>query len=108
MPGSPVRGSKSGKPLMALFDLLGRSWSIGLLWLLSDHGPATFGELQARCEAISPTVLNTRLKELRRAGLVERTEDGYDVTPLGIELFEMLAPLRDWSRKWAATVKRNT
>jgi len=106
MPGSPVRGSQSGKPLMAVFDLLGRSWSIGILWQLSEGGSASFRELQARCETVSPTVLNTRLKELRQARLVERTKDGYSATPLGIELYEMLAPLRNWSRKWAVHVKR--
>ena len=107
MPGTPVRGSKSGKPLMAVFDLLGRSWSIGILWQLSEGGSATFRELQARCETVSPTVLNARLKELRQAGLVERAEDGYCATSLGIELYEMLAPLRDWSRKWARKIKRD-
>lgn len=106
MPGAPVRGSKSGKPLMAVFDLLGRTWSIGILWQLSEGGSATFRELQARCETVSPTVLNTRLKELRQAGLVERTKDGYSATSLGIELYEMLAPLRGWSRKWAARIQR--
>lgn len=101
-----MRGSKSGQPLMAVFDLLGRSWSIGILWQLSEGGSATFRELQARCETVSPTVLNARLKELRQAGLVERTKDGYSATPLGIELYEMLAPLRKWSRKWALRVTR--
>lgn len=91
---------------MAVFDLLGRSWSIGILWQLSEGGSATFRELQARCETISPTVLNARLKELRQAGLVERTDNGYSATALGTELYEMLAPLRDWSRKWAAKIKR--
>lgn len=43
-PGTPVRGSKSGKPIMALFDLLGRSWALGVIWQLSD-GPATFRQL---------------------------------------------------------------
>lgn len=104
MPGTPVRGSRTGKPLMAIFDLLGRSWTIGLLWHLSDGGDATFGELQQRCEGISPTVLTTRLNELRQGGLVARTDHGYTATPLGRELFEMLAPLGSWSRKWAATI----
>ncbi len=106
MPGLPVRGSKTGKPLMAVFDLLGRSWSIGILWQLSEGGPATFRELQERCEKVSPTVLNTRLKELRQADLVERTGNGYAATPLGSELYEMLSPIRDWSKKWAKRVKR--
>ena len=104
-PGSPVRGSKTGKPLMAVFDLLGRSRSIGILWQLSTGGAATFRELQQRCEIASPTVLNSRLKELRQAGLVEKTKDGYNVTAMGGEIYEMLEPLRAWSRKWAASLK---
>ena len=104
MPGTPVRGSKTGKPLMAIFDLLGRSWTIGILWHLSDGGDATFVELQQRCEAISPTVLTTRLNELQQGGLVERTGHGYTATSLGRELFEMLSPLGDWSREWAAKI----
>ena len=68
-PGRPVRGSRSGVPVMALLDLLGRRWTMGVLWNLSKGGPCTFRELQERCEAISPTVLNSRLKELREVGL---------------------------------------
>ncbi|WP_150525246.1 winged helix-turn-helix transcriptional regulator [Roseibium sediminis] len=99
-PGSPVRGSKSGKPIMALFDLLGRSWALGILWQLSD-GPLTFRDLQARCESVSPTVLNKRLRELRDSLFVGRGDHGYELTPLGRDLFAKLHPLGNWSTKWA-------
>lgn len=100
-PGRPVRGSRSGAPIMALFDLLGRRWSMGVLWALCGRGPCTFRTLQDRCESISPTVLNARLKELREAGLVERAELGYQATPRGRELYELLVPLGTWSKSWA-------
>ena len=58
-PGKSVRGSESGVPVMALFDLLGRSWAMGVVWQL-QKGPATFRELQQRCESISPSTLNKR------------------------------------------------
>src|SRR3546814_3778710 len=48
-PGQPVRGSRSGAPIMALFDLLGRRWAMGVLWTLSEGGAMTFRELQERC-----------------------------------------------------------
>lgn len=89
---------------MALFDLLGRSWAMGALWQLCENGPATFRDLQARCEGISPTVLNTRLKELRRAKLVEKTDAGYAATKLGAELHAMMTPIANWSRTWARHV----
>ncbi len=101
-PGKPVRGSKRGAPIMALFDLLGRRWSMGVLWTLCKGGPCTFRELQTRCESISPTVLNSRLKELRETGLVEISQEGYRPTATGQELYELLVPLGAWSRRWAA------
>lgn len=100
LPGSPVRGSKSGKPIMALFDLLGRSWALGVVWQLSE-GALTFRQLQARCEGVSPTVLNRRLKELSTAGFVERGAQGYVLSDLGQELFARLHPLGAWSGQWA-------
>ena len=55
---------------MALLDLLGRRWSLRVIWELRD-GPLSFRETQARCGAISSSVLNDRLAELRAAGIVE-------------------------------------
>lgn len=99
-PGKPVRGSKSGNHLMALFDLLGRSWAMGVIWRLHE-GPCTFRSLQERCESISPTTLNKRVKELTQAFLIERTMDGYALTKNGTEIFQLLNPLENWARKWA-------
>jgi len=87
---------------MALFDLLGRNWAMGVLWTLCQTGPCTFRELQKRCETISPTVLNSRLKELREAKLVEISDEGYRPTPLGRELYSILVPLGRWSKLWSA------
>ena len=100
-PGKPVRGSKSGAPIMALFDLLGRHWAMGVLWTLSEIGPSTFRKLQEECETISPTALNTRLKELQAAGFVHRVEGGYAVTDLGFRLYDQLRPLGAFSKDWA-------
>jgi len=99
-PGKPVRGSSSGAPVMAIFDLLGRRWAMGIIWQLSG-GPLPFNELQSRCTSISPTILSTRIKDLTEAGILLRTLDGYALTAIGIELFEILEPFKFWSVKWA-------
>jgi len=99
-PGKPVRGSKTGVPIMALFDLLGRTWAMGVLWQLQD-GPYTFRELQKKCESISPTILNSRIKDLREADIAERTLDGYQLTERGKGLVTIIRPFGDWSRRWA-------
>jgi DNA-binding HxlR family transcriptional regulator len=103
-PGKPVRGSTTGQPFMALLDLLGRRWALGIIWNLYQ-GPMTFRSLQSACERksgnISPSILNGRIKDLREARLVTRTLEGYELTPLGKELFVLLEPLDPWSHKWS-------
>jgi DNA-binding HxlR family transcriptional regulator len=98
--GKAVRGSSTGRPIMALLDLLGRRWSLRALWELRD-GPQTFRDLQERCGDISPSVLNRRLKELRDAALIEHGEGGYRFTMLGLELTEQMLQLDAWSNRWA-------
>ncbi|MGV2481272.1 UNVERIFIED_CONTAM: helix-turn-helix transcriptional regulator, partial [Salmonella enterica subsp. enterica serovar Weltevreden] len=53
----PVRGSSSGRPIMALLDLLGRRWTMRVIWELRGD-PLSFRALQASCEGMSPSVLN--------------------------------------------------
>src|SRR5712691_2675653 len=86
-PGRPVRGSRTGRPIMALLDLLGRRWTLRVIWELRE-GPLTFRELQSRAGAISSSVLNQRLAELRQAGAIERCADasGYRLTAEGRRL----------------------
>lgn len=98
-PGKPVRGSKSSKPIMALFDLMGRRWAMGIIWQLSD-GPHAFTELQKKCDSISPTILSGRLKDLSEAGFVERSLDGYRLTILGEKLFDILQPFSQLVIEW--------
>ena len=102
-PGRPVRGSKTGVPIMAIFDLLGRPWAMGVIWQL-QYGPFSFRGLQEKCESISPTILNNRIKEMTEADIVERTLEGYQLTQRGHELIELLLPFGTWSKDWAKEV----
>jgi DNA-binding HxlR family transcriptional regulator len=88
---------------MAAFDLLGRRWALRVLWELRSRA-RTFRSLGDACEGVSPAVLNTRLRELRDAGLVERIDEGYALTPLGEQLIGALAPLDAWSKKWGRSL----
>jgi len=99
-PGKSVRGSQSGKPIMALFDLIGRNWSLGIIWNLQEH-PKSFSELEELCNGISPTTLNTRLKELQKTFIIEKIVGGYQLTDSGKELFSLFIPLRIWSNEWS-------
>ena len=95
-----VRGSRTGRPVMVLLDLLGRRWVLRIVWELRDE-PRRFRELQDLIGA-SPTIVNGRLADLREARLIELDEAaGYCLTPLGKELLQLLLPLHVWSEKWA-------
>jgi DNA-binding HxlR family transcriptional regulator len=101
LPGRPVRGSETGRPIMALLDLLGRRWSLRIAWELRG-GPLGFRALQARCDGMSPSVLSGRLTELSEAGIVEQSDDqSYGLSVEGTALLRALEPLNEWSARWA-------
>ncbi len=100
-PGLPVRGSASGRPVMALLDLLGRRWALRVIWELRD-APLPFRVLQERCAGMSSSVLSQRLRELREAGIVTSASEGYELTGEGRELLELLGPLHGWAQRWSA------
>jgi DNA-binding HxlR family transcriptional regulator len=92
---------------MALFDLAGRRWVLRILWELHRSDPMTFRALQERCDGVSSSVLSQRLADLRGALLVERTGEGYGISPLGAELVDAMQPVLDWSRRWARELDRS-
>jgi DNA-binding HxlR family transcriptional regulator len=96
----PVRGSRTGRPIMVLFDLLGRRWTLRVLWELRE-GAVGFRALQLRCDDVSPTSLSQRLRELREAGVVEDSAEGLRLTAEGRALLHALAPLSRWAERWA-------
>lgn len=99
-PRYTVRGSRTGRPIMALLDLLGRRWSLRILWELRG-APLTSRALRTACDEASPTILQTRLTELREAGFVELGEaGGYSLTPQGRELCGTFMPLNQFAERW--------
>ena len=106
-PGRPVRGSRTGRPIMALLDFLGRRWVLRIMWELRGD-PAGFRLLQLRCDDMSPSVLSQRLRELNKAGVVELVDDQYRLTGEGRQLISVLAPLRAWATRWAQRTRQRT
>jgi len=96
-----VRGSTSGRPIMALLDLLGRRWSLRIVWELREQA-LTSRALRTACDEASPTVLQARLSELRQAGFVELVPGGgYRLTALGRDLLENFLPLHRFAERWS-------
>ena len=100
-----MRGSSSGVAIMAVFDLLGRKWNMRILWELNST-PLSFRALQERCDGMSPSVLNTRIKQLTEAELIFKSPQGYKLTDLGYSLMDTLDPLRHWATEWEKTLAK--
>jgi DNA-binding HxlR family transcriptional regulator len=85
---------------MALLDLLGRRWALRLVWELRDRR-LNFRDLLGLLDGNSGA-LNTRIKELRHAGIVDHLDGhGYGLTPEGKRLLESLLPLNRWAERCA-------
>lgn len=86
---------------MVLLDLLGRRWTLRLLWELRV-GELTFVTLRRAAENLSQSVLTVRLSDLQDAGLVERGDHaGYRLTSAGEELVAHASQLDRWATEWA-------
>lgn len=105
LPGKPVKGSNSGRPIMAALNLLSRRWVLRIIWELQKESVG-FREIQKKCEKMSPDTLSTRLSELREAGIVMQEFDGtWKLTQLGIGLQPALEVLLHWSNEWACQLQ---
>ena len=86
---------------MALFDLIGRRWTLRIIWELEQASrPLTFRELRSACGDISSSVLTRRLHELTDVLITARASDGYILTDTGLRLVASLQPVLEWSCVW--------
>jgi DNA-binding HxlR family transcriptional regulator len=93
------------EPLDAAASVVGDRWSL-LVCDALRHGPARFGDLQARVPGVSTNVLARRLRDLEAAGVVvsepyqERPKrHRYVLTELGQGLAPALAELGQWGEQ---------
>jgi DNA-binding HxlR family transcriptional regulator len=86
------------RPVEGVLDLLGRRWSLRLVWELR-RSTLSFSELRER-SGISPSVLSARLQELGEAGVVERgVGRRYRLSGRGRELARILFELNRWAER---------
>lgn len=92
-----LRRAQTTTSMGAALDLSGRRWAFRVVWELRV-GPLNFRALRAACGNISPSVLQQRLHELRRLGVIEKIPRlGYRLSTSGERLFQVLARLDRWS-----------
>jgi DNA-binding HxlR family transcriptional regulator len=95
--------AKDSVSIGQLLGLLEARYAIRVMWALRDGHPQTFRLLQDSVGGITPNTLNTRIKELREAGLMTHGGDGYAVTSVGADLLKRLGDLQAFASKWSAT-----
>lgn len=93
-------------PVAKSAEILGNTWTLLIVRELL-LGSTRFSRLQKGMPRISPTVLNTRLKELEAHGVVTKRpisgQRGYEyhLTPAGKELEPVIGSLVVWGMRWA-------
>ena len=95
--------AKENAAVSLLLELLESRYAMRVLWALKDGHPQTFRLLQDSIGSITPNTLNTRIKELRGAGLIGHGSHGYIVTALGADLLKRLNDLQAFAGKWAVS-----
>lgn len=98
--------AKENAAVNLLLELLESRYALRVLWALKDGHPQTFRLLQDSVGHITPNTLNTRIKELRAAGLLGHGSDGYIVTSLGADLLKRINELQAFAGKWVASQAR--
>ena len=98
--------SKDNAAISQLLGLLESRYAMRVLWALKDGHAQTFRLLQDSVGGITPNTLNTRIKELREAGLVDHGGDGYCVTASGSDLLKRINELQPFAARWVVTQAR--
>jgi DNA-binding HxlR family transcriptional regulator len=102
-------------PASRAIDLVAHKWTIHVLFALHEAGgPIRFRKLQRAVEPITQKELTKRLRELERAGIVDRRVYAevpprveYRLTELGASLLPALLGLHEWAQRHGATVDDN-
>lgn len=86
-------------PISRALDLLGERWTLLVVRDLLV-GTTRFNELARGLPGLSRSLLSLRLRQLERAGLVERVDGEYLLTEAGRELRPIVFALGEWGARW--------
>ena len=100
--------TKENVAISQLLALLEARYALRVLWALRDGHAQTFRLLQDSVGGVTPNTLNTRIKELREAGIVSHGSEGYSLTPSGQDLLKRLSDLQAFAGKWQLGLAKKT
>src|SRR5271157_3121663 len=98
---SRAKPPQSPCPIAEFLSVLAGPWTLHILWVLGNDGPARFGELRRKVEGISARVLSDRLRLLEGRGFIYRNYEAtippavtYGITERMKDINKVLAELR--------------
>lgn len=86
-------------PIAKSVEVLGERWSILVLRDLLI-GSTKFNDLARGLPGMSRTMLSKRLRQFEAAGVLERLDGEYHLTPAGHDLRPFIFGLGEWGEKW--------
>jgi DNA-binding HxlR family transcriptional regulator len=93
-------------PVAQAAEVVGERWTPLVLRELLD-GSRRFNEIRRGVPKMSPSLLSLRLRQLVRAGVVDRRTAGrhveYHLTPAGEELRAIIEGLGAWGKRWTTS-----
>lgn len=105
--GYAQKNTVASCPVIDIWEILGKRWSLLILKNLSTKETIRFNELKRALSGISSTVLSERLLELEREGLVSKKiypevppRVEYSMTPQARELEVIVKELGRWVSRW--------
>ncbi len=101
-----------GCPISKIIKILSMKWNLLILKQLNgNYGKKRFNQLLGELNPISTRTLSKRLKELEKAGLIQREKFNeipprveYFLTSSGIEIIKCFKPLLKWAEKFGNTI----
>ena len=90
-------------PARTTLELVANRWSVVVMYGLGQR-PMRFGELQERIGGISAKSLSEALHRLEDNGLLERSDERWELTALGRTLLEPIGALARWAEEHTAVL----
>jgi len=86
-------------PISRALDVLGERWTMMILRDMLT-GTTRFNDLARGLPGLSRSLLTKRLRQLERAGIVERLDGQYLLTESGRELEPIVFGIGEWGARW--------
>jgi DNA-binding HxlR family transcriptional regulator len=103
-----VRSYREYCPIARASEIVAERWTPLVIRNLL-YGCRTFSDIARGVPAMSRSLLIKRLKELQRAGIVVKLEDGtYELTDAGADLAGVIEALRAWGDRWLEMTTEHT